>query len=135
MNSSTVLATGTAPGKAILLGEHAAVYGRSAIAIPLGGVESRATVELSDGPLAIEAGDLGLLVTLEEAVGTAAEPVATAVEAALRFSGRGDEPWRISITSTVPRGAGLGSSTTMSRSWLWTPSTWRTAGRPGSTPP
>ena len=56
----------TAPGKVILFGEHAVVYGHPAIAVPLSGLRARAwTVPTRDGAgLVIHARDLGQRLTL-----------------------------------------------------------------------
>jgi mevalonate kinase len=108
--SLPVLADASAPGKAILLGEHAAVYGRGAVAVPLSEVESRAVVTSLSGPLRIEAPDLNLDVTLKEAGGGRGAPLAAAVAAALRHSGVTDPEWRVTVSSSVPMASGLGSS-------------------------
>ena len=51
----------TAPGKIILFGEHAVVYGRPAIAVPVGQVQARAVLHPADRGvgLRIIAPDLG----------------------------------------------------------------------------
>src|SRR5690349_24718441 len=61
----------TAPGKLILCGEHAVVYGRPAIALPLSDVRAHVTVAV--GPkgsgVTIDARDLGRCWTLTDNVG------------------------------------------------------------------
>ena len=49
----------TAPGKIILFGEHAVVYGKPAIAIPVSGMRASAWSETSEEGLTINAIDLG----------------------------------------------------------------------------
>ena len=49
----------TAPGKIILFGEHAVVYGKPAIAIPVSGMRATAWSEISEDGLTINALDIG----------------------------------------------------------------------------
>ena len=51
----------TAPGKIILFGEHAVVYGKPAIAIPVSGMRAAAWSENSKNGLTINALDLSLI--------------------------------------------------------------------------
>ena len=99
----------SAPGKIILFGEHAVVYGRPALAVPV--TQVHADVEVTDSPRAgiwIHAPDINLDAELNSL------PSDHAVGAAVRsvFSALGVSPFpplEIRITSTIPVASGLGS--------------------------
>jgi mevalonate kinase len=102
--------TATAPGKAILFGEHAVVYGRPALAVPVTQVRATATLTPSTGEFWIEAPDLGRRYRLEEAA--PGDPLAAAVALALadeRAGGGGLPPAVLRLSSTIPIASGLGS--------------------------
>src|SRR5262249_45677920 len=86
------------PGKVILLGEHAVVYGHPALAVPLSlGVTARGT--------AAERCELG---GLPELTAPQRRMLDAAFEAVAAATGR--PPLRISVSSTLPVSMGLGSS-------------------------
>lgn len=106
-----------APGKVILFGEHAVVYGRPAIAVPVTQVGARVTVEKgAGGGILIQAKELGLSHTMGESpVDEALEPVVSLVESTLEYLGvRLPPPLVLTITSTIPIASGLGSGAAVS---------------------
>lgn len=107
--------TASAPGKAILFGEHAVVYERPAVAVPIFQVQARATVapaEPRSGILLI-AEDLGRTCALADAPPD--DPFRTIVADTLAYlEVNGAPDLRISITSTIPIARGMGSGTATS---------------------
>ncbi|MCL4560467.1 MAG: mevalonate kinase [Chloroflexi bacterium] len=107
----------TAPGKAILFGEHAVVYGYPAIAVPVLQVQAKvvALPNLSGpkGEITLDAPDIGLHADLEKLPGN--HPLALAVHQTLATMGVERSPAVIlRITSTIPVAAGLGSGAAVS---------------------
>ena len=111
---------GKAPGKVILFGEHAVVYGRPAIAVPVNGVEARVTVRPGEqgSGIWLECCDLpatdrskgGCHYPLREA--PAGDPLRVAILLGLTHLGIAPslEPdLVITISSTIPIARGLGS--------------------------
>jgi mevalonate kinase len=110
----TVLGCGRAPGKVILFGEHAVVYGRPALAVPVAQVQAEAVVEqgAADGGLTIVAADLGETIALRSA--PADHPLAAAARLTLARFGLEDPDWRVTIRSTIPIASGMGSGAAVS---------------------
>ncbi len=107
--------TATAPGKIILLGEHAVVYGRPAIAVPVTQVQARAIVTPKPGGREFR--------VIAPAVGVDSpwdslppeNPLRAALEGVCRSLGVTRLPaGRLQITSTIPVAAGLGSGAAVS---------------------
>jgi mevalonate kinase len=107
----------TAPGKIILFGEHAVVYGRPAIAVPVQQVSARALVMAEprqpSGTMLIQAPDIGLESSLADL--PADHPLAIAINGVLRHYGITRPPaFTLRITSNIPLAAGLGSGAAVS---------------------
>lgn len=111
---------GEAPGKIILFGEHAVVYGMPAIAIPVRTLRARAlveTIEGNPGAVMVEVKELGLSFWLDEAEDF--KPLVETIRILLNRLGLStDQCLRISIHSTIPVASGLGSSAALSAALL-----------------
>ncbi len=104
----------TAPGKIILFGEHAVVYGRPAIAVPVTDVRARVGLQTtgSGKGFRIIAADLGRDYLLVDAESD--DPLATIVQIALKHLGQTVPDATLTVTSTIPLGRGLGSGAAVS---------------------
>jgi mevalonate kinase len=101
-----------APGKTILFGEHAVVYGRPAIAVPVTQLRARVMVEAAlrapTGQIWVQAPEVELDSSLQDLPST--HPVAAAVNLVIAALSIQKMPaCRIRISSTIPVAAGLGS--------------------------
>lgn len=106
------MASGRAIAKVILLGEHAVVYGRPALAVPVSRLEAEASVRwgMQGAGILIAAQDLGLRHRVGEPTPEALAPLEMALLGTLKHLGIGlDQDLEVEVRSRIPMGRGLGS--------------------------
>jgi mevalonate kinase len=109
------MTTAAAPGKIILIGEHAVVYGRPAIAAPVWEVTATAAIidRTTGSGCLLTAPDIDLCAPLS-ALGDD-QPLALITRLALARLNIPHEPdWAIDVRSTIPIASGLGSGAALS---------------------
>ena len=109
--------TASAPGKIILFGEHAVVYGQPAIAVPVTQVRAKATVipniRGSAGEVRILAPDVGLDALWSQL--SSENPIGATLQGVQSTLGIEHIPsCTVKITSTIPVASGLGSGAAVS---------------------
>jgi mevalonate kinase len=104
----------SAPGKVILFGEHAVVYGQPAIAVPVTEVQATATIEPAPpgSGLTLVAPDMGTRFPL--ATAPQDEPLAAAARLTLAHLSAPEPDATLTVRSTIPIASGLGSGTAVS---------------------
>ena len=108
-------ATGRAPGKTILIGEHAVVYGHPAIAVPVHSVSTEVSARFTRGSeIEVETDGLAEALPAPEMRRRAEEMIRTTAAQTLRVFGEEGQGLALSIRSAIPIARGLGSSAAVS---------------------
>ena len=93
----------TAPGKIILFGEHAVVYGKPAIAIPVAGMRATAWSEPGEEGITINAMDIKKKYKL----GSSDNQFSVLAQSILAISDENEPNLTINLTSKLPQGSAV----------------------------
>jgi mevalonate kinase len=108
------MSTSSAPGKIILFGEHAVVYGYPALAVPVTQVQATATVsENSRGGIMVEAPNINLSADLSSLAPD--HPLSAIIHSVFKALSISNPPaFTVYLQSTIPVASGLGSGAAIS---------------------
>ena len=107
-----MVVTRSSPGKVILLGEHAVVYGKPAIGIPLLSVNATVTITRSRDAFSINTFDVHGILTRRDTD----HPLINLAIATFKHLGKTIDPLELTVTSTIPVASGLGSGAAVAAS-------------------
>lgn len=110
-----IVGVGEAPGKIVLIGEHAVVYGHPAIAIPVRSVSAHAEVVFTrEAIIELEAPDLEAQVRSDGSLPRKLAPLVKLAKAVMVFFDEQDQGLKVTLRSTIPVGRGMGSGAAVS---------------------
>ncbi len=110
-----MIVSAEAPGKVILCGEHAVVYGQPAIAVPVTQISARATLEETGTGTELTLIAVDQQRTVRYADLDLADPLGVIIRLALLALGETTPPLAtLTLSSTIPIASGLGSGAAVS---------------------